>query len=169
MSHPFSNGLSAPSDVSTLITRLSGICNELAERTGLFKQRYSRCSHPAGCARVRRKYDFIKASQGIYAAPRVFLDLREAGESCSKHRIAWFMRENGIRAQAGYRTRRHIAGTMPLQNPFSAALRRTASKRKYTRTASSQPKTYQTTSTCFTMRLVDISIWVASFYGEPSV
>ena len=27
------------------------------------------------------------ASQGIYGAPRVFLDLREAGESCSKHRV----------------------------------------------------------------------------------
>jgi putative transposase len=28
------------------------------------------------------------ASQGIYGAPRVFLDLREAGETCSKHRVA---------------------------------------------------------------------------------
>jgi putative transposase len=28
------------------------------------------------------------ASHGIYGAPRVFLDLREAGETCSKHRVA---------------------------------------------------------------------------------
>src|SRR6266566_5676374 len=28
------------------------------------------------------------ASQGIYGAPRVFLDLRETGETCSKHRVA---------------------------------------------------------------------------------
>ena len=28
------------------------------------------------------------ASQGICGAPRVFLDLREAGETCSKHRAA---------------------------------------------------------------------------------
>lgn len=28
------------------------------------------------------------ASQGIYRASRVFLDLREAGETCSKHRVA---------------------------------------------------------------------------------
>ena len=34
------------------------------------------------------------ASQGIYGAPRVFLDLREAGETCSKHRVARLMREN---------------------------------------------------------------------------
>lgn len=50
------------------------------------------------------------ASQGIYGAPRVFLDLREAGETCSKHRVARLMRENNIRAQAGYRTRRYVAG-----------------------------------------------------------
>src|SRR5262252_4756677 len=28
------------------------------------------------------------ASHGIYGAPRDFLDLREAGETCSKHRVA---------------------------------------------------------------------------------
>lgn len=49
-------------------------------------------------------------SQCVYGAPRVFLDLREAGESCSKHRVARLMRENGMRAQPGYRTRRYIAG-----------------------------------------------------------
>ena len=39
------------------------------------------------------------ASQGIYGAPRVFLDLREAGETCSKHRVARLMRENKLRAR----------------------------------------------------------------------
>jgi putative transposase len=52
----------------------------------------------------------FEASQGVYGAPRVFLDLREAGETCSKHRVARLMRENGIRAQPGYRTRRYVAG-----------------------------------------------------------
>ena len=33
------------------------------------------------------------ASQGIYGAPRVFLDLREAGATCSKHRVARLMRQ----------------------------------------------------------------------------
>lgn len=52
----------------------------------------------------------FEASQGVYGAPRVFLDLREAGETCSKHRVARLMRENNIRAQPGYRTRRYVAG-----------------------------------------------------------
>ncbi|MBR9813718.1 IS3 family transposase [bacterium] len=48
-------------------------------------------------------------SQCVYGAPRVFLDLREAGETCSKHRVARLMRENNIRVLPGYRTRRYIA------------------------------------------------------------
>jgi len=50
------------------------------------------------------------ASQGIYGAPRVFLDLREAGETCSKHRVERLMRLNGLRALHGYRTRRWSVG-----------------------------------------------------------
>ena len=49
------------------------------------------------------------ASHGIYGAPRVFLDLREAGETCSKHRVARLMRVNKIRARHGYRTRSYTA------------------------------------------------------------
>src|SRR5947208_1967890 len=50
------------------------------------------------------------ASHGIYGAPRVFLDLREAGETCSKHRVERLMRENSLRALHGYRTRRWSVG-----------------------------------------------------------
>jgi putative transposase len=50
------------------------------------------------------------AGQGIYGAPRVFLDLREAGETCSKHRVARLMRVSGLRALHGYRTRRWSVG-----------------------------------------------------------
>ena len=50
------------------------------------------------------------ASHGIYGAPRVFLDLREAGETCSKHRVARLMRENKLRALHGYRIRRWSVG-----------------------------------------------------------
>ena len=54
------------------------------------------------------KASFV-ASHGIYGARRVFLDLREAGETCSKHRVARLMRINNIRAGRGYRVRRQPA------------------------------------------------------------
>jgi putative transposase len=57
------------------------------------------------------------ASKGIYGAPRVFLDLREAGETCSKHRVARLMRENGLRALHGYRTRRWEVGKPAVLTP----------------------------------------------------
>ena len=56
---------------------------------------------------IRASY---KASHGIYGSPRVFLDLREAGETCSKHRVARLMQVNKIRALHGYRTRPYSAG-----------------------------------------------------------
>ena len=50
----------------------------------------------------------FKASHGIYGAPRIFLDLREAGETCSKHRVARLMRINKIKALHGYRTQKYV-------------------------------------------------------------
>ena len=44
------------------------------------------------------------ANHGIYGAPRVFLDLREAGETCSKHRVERLMRQSS-RTQSGFRSR----------------------------------------------------------------
>lgn len=52
----------------------------------------------------------LEASQGVYGAPRVFPDLREARETCSKHRVARLMRESNLRALHGYRTRRRSVG-----------------------------------------------------------
>jgi putative transposase len=52
------------------------------------------------------------ASNGIYGSPRVFLDLREAGEKCSKHRVARLMRASGIRPVRGY-SRKPRAGAKP--------------------------------------------------------
>jgi putative transposase len=43
-------------------------------------------------------------------APRVFLDLREAGETCSKHRVERLMRQANLRALHGYRIRRRAVG-----------------------------------------------------------
>jgi putative transposase len=50
------------------------------------------------------------ASHGVYGAPRIFLDLREAGETCSKHRVARLMRTHHITANYGYRKPRTIRG-----------------------------------------------------------
>ena len=56
---------------------------------------------------IRHSY---AGSGGIYGSPRVFLDLREAGERCGKHRVARIMREHKIKAIRGYRAPRHIVG-----------------------------------------------------------
>ena len=50
------------------------------------------------------------ASGGVYGSPRVFLDLREVGETCGKHRVARLMRVNKIRAVRGYKTPRRGSG-----------------------------------------------------------
>src|SRR4030095_2290855 len=69
------------------------------------------------------------ASHGIYGAPRVFLDLREAGETCSKHRVARLMRINGIRAAYGYGAQRHSATKPSALIPNSLLRNFTVSKR----------------------------------------
>ena len=50
------------------------------------------------------------ASSGVYGSPRVFGDLREAGERCGKHRVERIMHEHKIKALRGYKAPRRIAG-----------------------------------------------------------
>lgn len=57
------------------------------------------------------------ASHGIYGAPRIFLDLREAGETCSKHRVARIMRANNLKARYGYRAPRYTRSPTSLLTP----------------------------------------------------
>ena len=57
------------------------------------------------------------ASHGVYGAPRIFLDLREAGETCSKHRVARIMRVNHMKARHGYRAPRYARGHTSLLTP----------------------------------------------------
>jgi putative transposase len=57
------------------------------------------------------------ASHGIYGAPRIFFDLREAGETCSKHRVARIMRANSLKARYGYRAPRYIRIPTSLLTP----------------------------------------------------
>jgi putative transposase len=57
--------------------------------------------------KIRQSYF---ASSGVYGARRVFADLREAGETCGKHRVERIMQTNRIKALRGYKAPRHIAG-----------------------------------------------------------
>jgi putative transposase len=52
------------------------------------------------------------ASGRIYGSPRVFLDLREAGEYIGRKRVARIMREHGVRAIRGYKVPRNVV-SMP--------------------------------------------------------
>jgi putative transposase len=57
-----------------------------------------------------------------------FLDLREAGETCSKHRVARLMRQGNLRALHGYRTRRWDVGKPSVLIPNLLKRRFTAAK-----------------------------------------
>lgn len=56
---------------------------------------------------IRHSYS---ASGGVYGANRVFGDLREAGETCGRNRVARLMQVNKIKAVRGYKAPRRIAG-----------------------------------------------------------
>ena len=56
--------------------------------------------------------EFYVASGGTYGSPWIHRDLREAGESCSVHRVAKIMRQNKLKAQIGYK-RKYIKSGKP--------------------------------------------------------
>lgn len=62
----------------------------------------------------RRLLGIIRSSYavsgGVYGSRRVFLDLRETGETCGVHRVARIMRINKIKALRGYKAPRQIVG-----------------------------------------------------------
>jgi putative transposase len=57
------------------------------------------------------------ASGRIYGSPRIFLDLREAGEFIGHNRVARIMRSNGIRALRGYKAPRYFTGVPSVTSP----------------------------------------------------
>ena len=61
--------------------------------------------------------DSYEASDGAYGSPRIFLDLREIGETCGLHRIARIMREYKLRAVSIFRPHRYIKGRPSLIYP----------------------------------------------------
>lgn len=58
-----------------------------------------------------------QGSRGVYGSPRVFLDLREAGETCGLNRVARLMKEHKIKALRGYKAPRAIAGRPSILTP----------------------------------------------------
>ena len=56
---------------------------------------------------IRHSY---QASGNIYGSPRIFLDLREVGERCGKHRVARLMRTHKIKAVLGYKRPNYSSG-----------------------------------------------------------
>ena len=63
---------------------------------------------------IRESY---AASGGVYGSNRVFLDLREAGETFGLNRVARLMRVNKIKAIRGYKAPRTKAGKPSLVTP----------------------------------------------------
>src|SRR5690606_25021096 len=61
--------------------------------------------------------DSYAASSGVYGSPRVFGDLREAGETCGRHRVARLMRAHQIKAVRGYKKPRRIVGRPSILSP----------------------------------------------------
>ena len=52
---------------------------------------------------------FYVASGATYGSPWIHRDMREAGETCSVHRVARILKANKLEAQIGYK-RRYIKG-----------------------------------------------------------
>jgi putative transposase len=65
-------------------------------------------------ALIRASYE---ASGCAYGSPRVFLDLREEGETCSLNRVARLMRRHRIKAVRSYRRPRYVAGVPSVVTP----------------------------------------------------
>ncbi|MEZ5063409.1 MAG: IS3 family transposase [bacterium] len=59
---------------------------------------------------VARIRTFHAESDSSYGSPRIFKDLREAGESCSLNRVARLMRRHKIRGHHRYKKPRFVAG-----------------------------------------------------------
>ena len=61
--------------------------------------------------------DSYLASGGVYGALRVLGDLREAGQTCGKHRVARIMQANKIKAIRGYKSPQTVIGRPSILSP----------------------------------------------------
>jgi putative transposase len=85
--------------------RLVAMCRVL----GVHRSGYYAWLRQGACARERedqRLLGLIRhhwlASGAVYGYRKIALDLREAGERCSRHRVWRLMKAEGLRAQVGY-------------------------------------------------------------------
>lgn len=62
------------------------------------------------------------ASGGVYGYRKVTMDLRESGETCSRHRVLRLMRTEGLRAEVGYGSKPRFRG-----GPVGVVAKRTES------------------------------------------
>jgi putative transposase len=65
-------------------------------------------------AMIKASYE---ASGGAYGSPRIFLDLREGGETCGQHRAARIMKQDRIKAIRSYKRPRYVAGRTSVVTP----------------------------------------------------
>ena len=65
-------------------------------------------------AKIKEFYD---QSMGIYASPRIFYDLKEAGVICGENRVARLMHAAGIKSVRGYKRPRYKVGKPALVAP----------------------------------------------------
>ena len=97
---------------------LAAMCRVL----GINRSGYYAWLHAPASARARddqRLLGLIKhswlESGSIYGHRKITTDLREVGETCSKHRVARLMKQEGLRAMVGYGRR-----PRPLSGPIGA-------------------------------------------------
>ncbi|UNP27596.1 IS3 family transposase [Lysobacter gummosus] len=97
---------------------LAAMCRVL----GINRSGYYAWLHAPASARARddqRLLGLIKhswlESGSIYGHRKITTDLRELGETCSKHRVARLMKQEGLRAMVGYGRR-----PRPLSGPIGA-------------------------------------------------
>ena len=82
-------------------------------RSGFYKWRKTRAAGPSPAQRRRAELDakvaaFHEASDGVYGAPRILADLREAGQTVSRKTVAASLRRQGL---AGICPRRFAPAT----------------------------------------------------------
>ena len=60
---------------------------------------------------------FYAESGCVYGSPRIFLDLREAGETCGIHRVERIMKQNKIKAVRGYKRHKYVKSELSTLAP----------------------------------------------------